>query len=111
MVESDHNGRTSYEGVTAMNVLSARWFRGLAIFALLLVLLSLNSNRLIVLIDNQYFEPTYRGCVGIMGFVAEDVSELERQIVCNITMVRIAADAERALASESAVVSDKEPSA
>ena len=94
-----------------MNVLSARWFRGLAIFVLLLVLLSLNSNRAIVLIDNQYFEPTYRGCVGIMGFVAEDVSELERQIVCNITMVRIAADAERALAEESAVASGKEPSA
>ena len=94
-----------------MNVLSARWFRGLAIFALLFVLLSLNSNRAIVFMDNQYFEPTYRACVGILGFIAQDVSQLERQIVCNITMVSIAADAERSLATELAADNLKEPPA
>ena len=94
-----------------MNVLSARWFRGLAIFVLLLVLLSLNTNRLIVLVDRNFFEPTYHGCVGIMGWIAEDVTQLERQIVCNITMVSLIADAERALASELAEDRFKEPSA
>ena len=94
-----------------MNVLSARWFRGLAIFVLLLVLLSLNTNHLIVLVDRNFFEPTYHGCVRIMGWIAEDVTQLERQIVCNITMVSLIADAERALASELAEDRVKEPSA
>ena len=84
-----------------MRVLASRWFRALAIFALLLVLLGVNINRVVVFIDKRYFEPTYLGCVTVVGWIAEDVSQLERQIVCNITMVRIAADAERALASES----------
>ena len=83
-----------------MKLLDARWFRVLAIFVLLLVLLGLNLNRLIVLIDKRYYEPTYRGCITVMGWIAEDVTQLERQIVCNITMVRIIADAERALAAE-----------
>ena len=82
-----------------MKLLDARWFRVLAIFVLLLVLLGLNLNRLIVLIDKRYYEPTYRGCITVMGWIAEDVTQLERQIVCNITMVRIIADAERALAA------------
>ena len=94
-----------------MKVLAARWFRVLAILALLLVLLGLNLNRLIVLIDKQYFEPTYRGCIAVIGWLAEDVTRLERQIVCNITMVKIAANAERALASEAAADSEEEPSA
>ena len=72
-----------------MKLLDARWFRVLAIFVLLLVLLGLNLNRLIVLIDKRYYEPTYRGCITVMGWIAEDVTQLERQIVCNITMVRI----------------------
>jgi hypothetical protein len=84
-----------------MRVLASRWFRALAIFALLLVLLVLNINQIVVFVDKRYFEPTYRGCVTVVGWIAEDVSQLERQIVCNITMVRIAADAERALASKS----------
>ena len=41
-----------------MKLLDARWFRVLAIFVLLLVLLGLNLNRLIVLIDKRYYEPT-----------------------------------------------------
>ena len=84
-----------------MRVLASRWFRALAIFALLLVLLGININRVVVFIDKRYFEPTYRGCVTVVGWIAVDVSQLERQIVCNITMVRIVVDAERALASES----------
>ena len=84
-----------------MRVLASRWFRALAIFALLLVLLGISMNRVVVFIDKRYFEPTYRGCVTVVRWIADDVSQLERQIVCNITMVRIAADAERALASES----------
>ena len=94
-----------------MKLLDARWFRVLAIFVLLLVLLGLNLNRLIVLIDKRYYEPTYRGCITVMGWIAEDVTQLERQIVCNITMVRIIADAERALAAEATLDDEKEPSA
>ena len=84
-----------------MRLLASRWFRALAIFALLVVLLGININRVVVFIDKRYFEPTYRGCVTVVGWIADDVSQLERQIVCNITMVRIVVDAERALASES----------
>ena len=80
-------------------------------FVLLLVLLGLNLNRLIVLIEKRYYEPTYRGCITVMGWIAEDVTQLERQIVCNITMVRIIADAERALAAEATAGDEKEPSA
>ena len=94
-----------------MKLLDARWFRVLAIFVLLLVLLGLNLNRLIVLIDKRYYEPTYRGCIAVMGWIAEDVTQLERQIVCNITMVRIIADAERALAAEATAAKAEEPSA
>jgi hypothetical protein len=94
-----------------MKVLDARWFRVLAIFVLLLVLLGLNLNRLIVLIDKRYYEPTYRGCITVMGWIAEDVTQLERQIVCNITMVKIIADAERALAAEASASDEQEPSA
>jgi hypothetical protein len=46
-----------------------------------------------------------------MGWIAEDVTQLERQIVCNITMVRIIADAERALAAEATAGKEEEPSA
>ena len=83
-----------------MNVLSARWFRALAVVVLSLVLLWLSSNRIVVLLGNNHFEPTYRLCVAGVGWLAEDVSLLERQIVCNVTMAKMVADAERELETQ-----------
>ena len=41
-----------------MNLLSARWFRALAVIVLLVLLLWMSSNRIVVMLGNQYFEPT-----------------------------------------------------
>jgi hypothetical protein len=35
-----------------------------------------------------------------VGWLAEDVSQLERQIVCNVTMAKMVADAERELETQ-----------
>ena len=83
-----------------MNLLSARWFRALAVIVLLVLLLSMSSNRIVVMLGNQYFEPTYKLCIDTLGWIAEDASQLELQTVCNITMVKLVADAERELAAQ-----------
>lgn len=83
-----------------MNLLSARWFRALAVIVLLVLLLWMSSNRIVVMLGNQYFEPTYQLCIDTLAWIAEDASQLELQTVCNITMVKLVADAERELAAQ-----------
>ncbi|MGB0997922.1 MAG: hypothetical protein ACPGXJ_06545 [Pseudomonadales bacterium] len=83
-----------------MNLLSARWFRALGVVLLSVLLLWMSSNRIVVMLGNQYFEPTYELCVDVLGWIADDVSQLERQIVCNISLEKAVVDAERALAAE-----------
>ncbi|GIS21012.1 MAG: hypothetical protein CM15mP120_29280 [Pseudomonadota bacterium] len=50
-----------------MNLLSARWFRALAVIVLLVLLLWMSSNRIVVMLGNQYFEPTYQLCIDTLG--------------------------------------------
>ena len=63
-------------------------------YVLLVPLLWMSSNRIVVMLGNQYFEPTYQLCIDTLGWIAEDASQLN-QTVCNITMVKLVADGTR----------------
>lgn len=88
------------KGAVVIDLLSARWFRAIAVAVLLCLLLWVSNNRIVVFIGNHYFEPTYELCIAAIGVLADDVTQLERQIVCNITMIQMVADAEREIAAQ-----------
>ncbi|MFQ3347146.1 MAG: hypothetical protein ACI8RT_000880 [Candidatus Azotimanducaceae bacterium] len=75
--------------------LQSVWLRGFAIFiGLLLVLAAMlyaNSSRVIVMLDDHFYEETLATCVLVFGWVAPDRQKVVLQTFCNVSMFTLAA--------------------
>ena len=65
-----------------------------------LVLAYANGSRIIVLVDEHFYEETFVVCVNVMSWIAPDRLKLELQTFCNVSMFTIAAEHQKAQHSQ-----------
>ena len=84
---SDSAGKKSF--------LKSVWLIGFVAFIGSMLLLALvvytNSSRVVVLLDEHFYEETLATCVVVFGWVAPDRQKVELQTFCNVAMFTLAA--------------------
>ena len=83
---SDSAGKKSF--------LKSVWLKGFVAFIGSMLLLALvvytNSSRVVVLLDEHFYEETLATCVVVFGWVAPDRQKVELQTFCNVAMFTLA---------------------
>ena len=84
--------------------LQRAWVKVVGVFFALviffLVLAYANGSRIIVLVDEHFYEETLVVCVNVMSWIAPDRLKLELQTFCNVSMFTIAAEHQKAQQSQ-----------